>query len=385
MSELERYRGEIDRIDQQLVSLWEERTQITDQVGRYKREHGIDVLDRSREQAVLESKKALLKDPGLQQDVVTLYETIMAISRKRQRRLLTGPDPWVQRYLEEAAFARDPVETPKVLYQGEPGAYAEEATVRFFGEEISRAPVPKWEDVLESLYQGKADYGVLPIENSSTGSINQVYDLLAKTGAYIVGEQTVKVDHCLMAPRGATLDTIRTVYSHEQGLFQCDEYLKAHPQWRQEAMLNTAAAAKAVAGRGDVRLAAIGSKRAAALYGLDVLAEAINSNDENYTRFVVVSPVMERRPGRNKVSALFTVPHRSGTLHQIMTVFAVAGLNMMKLESRPVPGKNWEYLFFVDFTGDLTQPGMDEVLRELSESADGFRVLGNYRASEDRP
>lgn len=383
MTDLERYRQEIDRIDKELVALWEERTLITDKVGLYKKERGINVLDRSREEAVLEGKKALVGDPDLRQDVVTLYEAILSISRRRQRRLYTEADPWVQRYLQEAAFARDPVENPRILYQGEPGAYAEEAAVRFFGEESERTAVPKWDQMIDALMKNEADYGVFPIENSSTGSINQVYDLLAKSGAYIVGEQTVKVDHCLMAPRGATLDTVKLVCSHEQGLFQCEDYLNAHPQWERRAMLNTAAAAKAVAESGDVTRAAIGSRRAAALYGLDILAETINFNDSNYTRFVVVSRVMERRPGRNKVSALFTLPHRSGTLHQIMAVFALAGLNMMKLESRPVPGRNWEYLFFVDFTGDLTQPGMDEVLRELSQSAEGFRVLGNYKASED--
>lgn len=383
MTQLEQYRAEIDRIDRELVALWAERTRITDAVGRYKQERGMHVLDTSREAAVLEGKKALVPDRDMQRDVVTLYETIMSISRRRQRHLVVESDPWVQRYLNEAAFARDPVENPKVLYQGEPGAYAEEATVDFFGESVSRSNRAKWEQVVESLKNGEADYGVLPIENSSTGSINQVYDLLAKSGAYIVGEQTVKVDHCLMAPKGTALEEIRVVYSHEQGLFQCEDYLNTHPEWEQKAVLNTAAAAKAVAESGDVTHAAIGSRRAAALYGLDVLAEAINDNDSNYTRFVVVSAVMERRPGRNKVSALFTLPHRSGTLHQIMTVFAVAGLNMMKLESRPVPGRNWEYMFFVDFSGDLTQPGMDEVLRELSQAAEGFRVLGNYRASED--
>ncbi len=253
----------------------------------------------------------------------------------------------------------------------------------FFGHDCDRMNLKNWEGVFRGVREGFGEYGVVPIENSSTGSINQVYDLLAKTGAYIVGEQTVKVDHCLMAPKGATLATIREVRSHEQGLFQCDAYLSAHPTWKQVAMLNTAAAAKAVAQARDPGLAAIGSRRAAALYGLEVLAQAINTNHSNYTRFVVVSPVMERRPGRNKVSALFTLPHRSGTLHRIMTVFALAGLNMMKLESRPVPGRNWEYLFFVDFTGDLTQPGMDEVLQDLSQCAEGFRVLGNYKAAED--
>jgi len=383
MSELEQYRAEIDRIDKELVALWTERTRITDAVGRYKREAGINVLDTSREAALLEGKKALVSDRELQRDVVTLYETILSISRRRQRRLVDEMDPWVQRYLNEAAFARDPVENPRVLYQGVQGAYTEEAAIRFFGEGVRRENRAKWEQVLEGLKSGEADYGVLPIENSSTGSINQVYDLLAKTGAYIVGEQTVKVDHCLMAPKGATLESIRTVCSHEQGLFQCESYLNQHPEWEQKAVLNTAIAAKSVAESGDVTQAAIGSRHAAQLYGLEILASSINDNDSNYTRFVVASPVMERRPGRNKVSALFTLPHRSGTLHQIMTVFAVAGLNMMKLESRPVPGRNWEYMFFVDFSGDLIQPGMDEVLRELSQAAEGFRVLGNYHASEE--
>ena len=379
MSELEQYRAEIDRIDKELVALWEQRTRITDQVGLYKKEHGMNVLDASREAVVLEGKKALVSDRELQRDVVALYETIMSISRRRQRRLVTESDPWVQRYLNEAAFARDPVETPRVLYQGEPGAYAEEATVRFFGEQTHRENRAKWEQVLESLKNGEADYGVLPIENSSTGSINQVYDLLARYGAHIVGEQTVKVDHCLMAPKGAALDTITDVYSHEQGLSQCEDYLKSH-QWERHAMLNTAAAAKFVAESGDKSHAAIGSKRAAALYGLDILAEGINFNDSNYTRFVVVSPVMELREDADKISALFTLPHKSGTLHRIMAVFAVAGLNMMKLESRPVVGHNWEYLFFVDFSGNLQEDGMDGVIRELTQTASGFRVLGNYKA-----
>lgn len=383
MTKMEEYREEIDRIDRELVALWEQRMEVAREIGLFKRDNGMKVLDPQREKAVLESKKSLVSDPSLRGDVITLYETILALSRRRQHRLLTEEDPWVRRYLEEAAFARDPVENPRVLYQGEPGAYTEEAVIRFFGSQTPRSAAARWAEVLEGLTHGEADYGVLPIENSSTGSISQVYDLLARTGAYIVGEQLVKVDHCLMAPKGATLEGIEEVCSHEQGLFQCDAYLAAHPRWRQTAMANTATAAKLVAESGDVTRAAIGSRRAAELYGLEVLAEAINFNSENCTRFVVVAPVMERRPGRNKVSALFTVPHKSGSLHQIMTVFAVAGLNLMKLESRPVAGRNWEYLFFLDFSGDLTQPGMDAVLRELSLSAAGFRVLGNYKAAPE--
>jgi chorismate mutase/prephenate dehydratase len=381
MDELKELRGEIDAIDRQIADLLQQRMDITYRVGRYKQRNQMQVLDEQREKQVLDAKAALSDDPNMQFALTTLFETIMSISRKQQRQLVTERDPWYDRYQADRAAARAPLTRPRVLYQGEPGAYADEAAARFFGEDIPRDRVATWEEVFLALKEGRADYGVVPIENSSTGSINQVYDLLGRYGAYIVGEQTVKVDHCLMAPKGASLDSLTDVYSHEQGLSQCTEYLKQHPAWTGRAMLNTAAAAKYVAETGDVTKAAIGSRRAAGLYGLEVLAQGINFNADNYTRFVVVSPVMELRPQADKISALFTLPHRSGTLHRIMSIFAVAGLNMMKLESRPVLGKSWEYLFFVDFTGNLDQPGMDGVLHELTQASTSFRVLGNYKAS----
>ena len=379
MDELKALRDEIDVIDRQIAALFQQRMGVTYKVGQYKVRNNMNVLDESREKEVLAAKAALTDDPAMQGDLTTLFEGIMSISRKQQRRLVQENDPWFDRYLEDRAEARAPLNNPRVLYQGEPGAYADEAAALFFGEDTPRDKVRTWEEIFVSLKEGRADYGVVPIENSSTGSINQVYDLLARYGAHIVGEQTVKVDHCLMAPKGATLDSITDVYSHEQGLSQCEDYLKAH-SWERHAMLNTAAAAKFVAESADTAKAAIGSKRAAALYGLDILAESINFNDSNYTRFVVVSPVMERREGADKISALFTLPHKSGTLHRIMSVFAVAGLNMMKLESRPVVGRNWEYLFFVDFSGNLLEDGIDGIIRELTQTASGFRVLGNYKA-----
>ena len=287
----------------------------------------------------------------------------------------------LDQYRAALAGRRTPLAAPRVLYQGEPGAYAEEAAARFFGEDMPRERVRTWEDIFLALREGQADYGVVPIENSSTGSINGVYDLLGRYGAYVVGEQIVKVDHCLMAPKGASLDTIREVCSHEQGLFQCEAYLKEHPDWKRTPMLNTAAAAKLAAERGDVSLAAIGSVRAARLYGLDILAERINFNGDNDTRFVVVSPVMERREGADKISATFTVAHESGSLHRILSIFAVHGLNLMKLESRPIVGHSWEYRFFVDLEGSLDDPRMEDVAAELAEAAATFRVLGNYRRS----
>ena len=381
MDELQELRGGIDAIDARMVELFRRRMEVTARVGRYKLARGLPVLDTGREAQVLE-KKAALAGEGLRDDVTALYETIMALSRRQQQRLIAqnGTPPWLVSLNAAMQSARNPLPkgTARILYQGEPGAYAEEAAVDFFGEDCRRDHVAGWEDIFAALRDGKADYGVLPIENSSTGSINQVYDLLAKYGGYIVGEQTVRVNHCLMAPRGASLDTVREVFSHEQGLMQCGEYLKAHPDWTQTALRNTAAAAKFVAEQGDPGKAAIGSRRCAALYGLDVLAEGINSNRENFTRFVVVSPVMELHPGREKVSLLVTLSHQSGSLYRLLSVFAHGGLNLMKLESRPMPGRPWEYRFFVDFTGNLTAPGMEETLRDAAETAEGFRVLGNY-------
>ena len=382
MDELQELRGRIDQIDARIVELFEQRMDVTRQVGEYKRRRGLPVLDAGREQEVLARKVELLQNRELEPDVTALFEAIMAISRRQQRRLTAGEGrAALDQYRAALAGRRTPLAAPRVLYQGEPGAYAEEAAARFFGEDMPRERVRTWEDIFLALREGQADYGVVPIENSSTGSINGVYDLLGRYGAYVVGEQIVKVDHCLMAPKGASLDTIREVCSHEQGLFQCEAYLKEHPDWKRTPMLNTAAAAKLAAERGDVSLAAIGSVRAARLYGLDILAERINFNGDNDTRFVVVSPVMERREGADKISATFTVAHESGSLHRILSIFAVHGLNLMKLESRPIVGHSWEYRFFVDLEGSLDDPRMEDVAAELAESAATFRVLGNYRRS----
>ena len=381
MSELNELREEIDAIDTQLTELFLRRMDVTRRVGEYKQAHGIPVLDPAREREVLAKKTAQVSDPALRDDVAALYEAIMGISRRQQRRLVkeAGREDYVQ---VRAALdgARSPLDQPRVLYQGEPGAYADEAAARFFGEDILRSHVGTWEEVFQALQRGEADYGVVPIENSSTGSISQVYDLLAQYGHYIVGEQTVKVDHCLAAPAGESLGSITTVYSHEQGLLQCAGYLK-RGGWTCVPRLNTAESALFVAQSRESGQAAVCSHRAARLYGLEILADHISDSDSNHTRFVVVSPVMERRAGCDKISILFRLPHRAGSLHELLALFAVNGLNLLKLESRPIPGRSWEYRFFADFSGDLTAPGMDGVLLELFQTAEQLRVLGNYRSS----
>ena len=384
MTELEQYRQEIDRIDGELVQLFLERMAVTGKVGEYKQRAGIPVLDAGREKQVIAAKTALTDDPARKADVAALYEEIMAISRRQQRKLVRegAEEPGYAAYAAALAARREPVAAPRVVYQGEPGCYSEEAAVGFFGPEVSSRGLAWFPDVFAALERGEADYAVLPVENSSTGSIRQVYDLLAQYNYYVVGECQVKVEHCLMALPGVALEDIHTVYSHEQGLMQCERYLDAHWGWRRVPTLDTAGSAKQVAESGDRTAAAICSRRAAQIYGLHILAEGVNYNAMNHTRFVVVSPVLELRPGRNKISTVFRLPHQSGSLHEILTVFAVQGLNLLKIESRPIPGRGWEYLFFLDFTGDLAAPEMDGVLHELGQLAAEFRILGNFRGYE---
>ena len=386
MTELERYRQEIDRIDGELVRLFLERMAVTGKVGEFKQREGIPVLDAARERQVIAAKTALTDDPARKADVAALYEGIMAISRRQQRHLVKegSEDPGYAAYQADLARRREPVTAPRVAYQGEPGCYSEEAAAGYFGPDVNSVGLPWFNDVFAALERGEADYAVLPVENSSTGSIRQVYDLLAQYRYYIVGEWQVPVEHCLMALPGVGLSDIRKVYSHEQGLMQSEKYLDAHRDWKRVPTLDTAGSAKLVAGKGDLTAAAICSKRAAKLYGLNILAERVNHNTMNHTRFAVVSPVPELRPDRNKISAVFRLPHQSGSLHEILTIFAVQGLNLLKIESRPIPGRGWEYLFFLDFTGDLTAPGMDGVLHELSQLATEVRILGNYKAWEER-
>ncbi len=381
MTELEGYRREIDRIDGELVKWFLERMEVTGKVGAYKQRAGIPVLDAGREKQVIAAKTALTDDPARKADIAALYESIMAISRRQQRHLVRegAEDPGYAAYLADLTRAREPVARPRVVYQGEPGCYSEEAAAGFFGDEADSRGLAWFNDVFAALERGEADYAVVPVENSSTGSIRQVYDLLAQYRYAIVGEWQVKVEHCLMALPGVSLSEIKTVYSHEQGLMQCEKYLDAHRDWRRVPTLDTAGSAKLVAQTGDRTAAAICSRRAARLYGLHILAEGVNYNSRNHTRFAVVSPVPELRPGRDKISAMFRLPHQSGSLHEILTIFAVQGLNLLKLESRPIPGRGWEYLFFLDFTGDLTAPGMDGVLHELSQLAAEIRILGNYK------
>lgn len=381
MQDIKYLRGQIDMIDQQLVHLFQQRMEISRSVAEYKIAKGVPVLDPQREREVLEAKAAMVEEPELKADVAKLYQTIMSMSRACQRRVMNDQEPEPPGFFRQYNETFPPIEHPRVVYQGMPGAYSEEAAVDFFGPQVQTQGLNRFEDTFEALARGEADYAVLPIENSTTGAIRQVHDLMTQYAFYMVGETTVKVEHCLMALPGAGLEDITHVYSHEQGLFQSDRFLDTHPNWVRVPLLDTAGSAKYVRETGDRTKAAICSRRAAQVYGLNVLVQGVNHNGENYTRFAVVRPKPELRPGSNKITAVLHLPHQSGSLHEILTIFAVNGLNLVKLESRPIPHRKWEYMFYVEFTGNLHAPGMDAILRELEQSTANFRIVGNYVAN----
>ena len=386
MRDLQQCRAEIDRLDRQIVALFEERMAVCREVGAYKVAHHLPVLDEERERQVLQAKAELLQDADLRPQVIALFETIMAGSRSLQRRMVTETDPAkagdLEAYQAMRHWSGQPLTEQRVLYQGQPGAYCEEAAMGFFGDDCQRMNLKTWDGVFRGVKEGFGDFGVVPIENSSTGSINDVFDLLGQFGCYIVGEQIVPVRHCLVALPDASMDTITDVYSHAQGFAQCRPFLGEHPKWEHHEMVNTAVAAKFVAESGDSTKAAIASRRAAELYGLQILQSAINENVRNYTRFLIVAAEPRFPDDANKISVRFTIPHREGSLCRILQIFAQAGLNLEKLESRPVPESRWEYSFYADFTGNIRREEMDRGIRELIDAASSFRVLGNYKAAQ---
>lgn len=375
-TELDALRERLDAIDRQLVRLLEERLEVSRQVGLYKQRQGLPVLDRSREQQVLASRAAQLQNPDYAPQLRSCFEEIMHQSRVLQQQVCHRHAVAV-----EASSPRQP-QALAVAYSGVPGSYAEEAALGFFGREADLRQAPSFEGACRMLQQGEVQRAVLPIENSSTGAISAVYDLLIRYGLYLVGEQYVRVQHCLLAKPGTRLEEIREVYSHEQGLGQSKEFLARHPQWRTEALYNTAAAAKLVSESPGREKAAIASRRAGELYGLEVLAERTNFKENNYTRFVVASVQPEWPGDSDKVSLAFTLPHTSGSLYEVLGLFARRRLNLMKIESRPVPQRNWEYFFFLDFATDRVDDSLQQALDEVAGLTRSMRLLGCYRAAD---
>ena len=374
--DLTELRGKLDCIDEQIVNLYEERMEICSRVADYKIETGKKVLDKTREEEKLRKVRSLAHNEFNAHGIQELFEQIMSMSRKLQYNKLT--ESGVGGRLPFIGVDRLDVEQARVVFQGAEGAYSQMAMISYFGEDVDCFHVDTFRDAMCAIEEGNADFAVLPIENSTAGIVSEIYDLLVEFENYIVGEQIIQIEHCLLGIPGAGIDQIRTVYSHPQSLMQSARYLNVHENWKQISMQNNAFAARKVIEDMDKSQAAIASEQAAKIYGLDILERGVNQSSNNSTRFIIVTNQKIFLKKAAKVSLCLEVSHESGSLYRILSHFIYNNLNMCKIESRPIEERIWEYRFFFDFEGNLADGAVKNALRGLREEARSMKILGNY-------
>lgn len=369
-------RTSIDQIDGELTALFRKRMETAAQIAEYKQKNSLPVFNRERERDILNSVTESVPDE-LQGYTKTLYQTIFDLSRSYQKKLIK-PQSALSKMIEDVT-AQTPCERPDravVACQGVEGAYSQFACDKMFSYP-SIMYFSGFEDVFKAVDSGLCRYGVLPLENSTAGSVNKVYDLMNKYKFYITHSIKLFIGHALLAPEGTSLSGVKEIFSHEQAISQCSEFI-ASLGVKVTVCENTAAAAKMVSDSGRTDCAAIGSKDCAELYGLKVLESGIQNTDNNYTRFICISKKPEIYPGANKTSIMMTIPHKPGSLYNIISRFAALGLNMTKLESRPIPGSNFEFMFYFDIDASVYSENLKALLSELENDAEQFSYLGSY-------
>lgn len=378
MRDLKDIRVEIDAVDKEILQLFTKRMELACQVAEYKIATGKGVYDKAREDEKLDKLASYVDDDFSQQAVKELYTQIMSISRKKQFAILRENgisfDSGFSE-IDEFDFSQ-----ATVCFQGVQGAYSQLAMIAFFGENMkSNFHVESWRDAMDAIKSGKADYAVLPIENSLAGSIEENFDLLSEYDVAIVGEQILKVNHALLGVKGAKIDDIKTVYSHPKAIAQCDEYIRTqHMDWDVKNLHNTAVSAQKIHDDGDKTQAAIGSEYNATLYDLDVLEKGIQDNKNNETRFIIVSKDKKYKKDASQIGLCLEIDHKPGSLYRILSNLMFNGINMNRIESRPIKGVNWQYRFFIDIDGNLNDEAVRNALTGLKEECVSLRVLGNY-------
>lgn len=375
--EINELRQQINQIDDQLARLFAQRMDIALSIAQYKKEHDLPVLDRSRERQVLARIAEIVGEPYEQYSRV-LWNVLFDLSRSYQNKRMDQGSQLEQQI--QSALETTPQLFPAkaaVAVQGVEGAYSQQACDKLFSLPTILY-FNQFEGVFQAVQQGLCRYGILPIENSSAGSVTAVYDLMKKYNFHIVRSIKLKVDHALLVNPGTKLEQIRQVVSHDQGLSQCSEFLKQHPEIQAVPLANTAAAAQFVAQSGRKDIAAISSRSCAQLYGLETLLENFQNSDHNYTRFICISKQPEIYPGANKISLMLTLPHQPGSLYNLISRFSALGLNLTKLESRPMPGKDFEFMFYFDFDASCYAPETVSMLGDLSRDLESFTFLGSY-------
>ncbi len=373
---LDELRHEINDIDEKLVELFVKRMDVALDVANYKKENGIAVFDGGRERAVLDRVSSLAGGEfGEYADL--LYRTVMDLSRRYQHSVMGDGKT-------SGDFARAIDATPKmfpknarVICQGSEGAYSQAAAEKLFSSPRITF-VKAFDDVFESIEKGCADFGILPIENSTAGSVNHIYDLLADHEAKIVRSVRVKVDHNLLAPQGAQISDIKEIYSHPQAIDQCSNFLASLDGVRVVPYENTASAAKMVSLSGDKSKAALSAAHCASIYGLSTLARSVQNSDGNFTRFICIAANPMIFPGSNRTSVMMILPHRRGSLFSIMSAIQASGVNLIKLESRPIPGSDFGFMFYFDIEESMYSENLPALLSELETKSDYFKYLGTY-------
>ena len=374
MIDLMESRKKIDEVDQKIVELFETRMKLAMDIADYKRSVGKPIFDAAREEEKLTMLKSLTDSEFNKKAIADLFKQIMSMSRRLQYMLLDS--------LESLGLSEvDRITTKpatRVAFFGEKGSYTEQAMLEYFKTEVTGIPMATFGEVMQAIQDGSAAYGVLPIENSSTGTLTDIFDLLAEYDNFIIGEHLVKIEHNLWGIPGAQLSDIRKVYSHRQGLLQCSEFLNLHPEIEQIEFGSTAGCARLILEENDISQAAIASERAGGYLGLNLLQASIHNEANNTTRFIVISNKKVFIKGAQRTSICFALPHKSGSLYHALSHFIYNNINMTKIESRPIAGKAFAYRFFVDIEGSLDEPAVKNALHCIKEEAIEMKILGCY-------
>jgi chorismate mutase/prephenate dehydratase len=375
--DIKELRGQIDEIDGDLIRTFCRRMDVSAQLALYKKENNLPVFDPARERQKL-NEVALQAPEAYRTYGIALYSLLFDLSRSHQEKLLHPESPLVAQIT--GAIDNTPKlfpTTPAVACQGVEGAYSQLACEKLF-QVPNIMYCTTFESVFSAINSGLCRYGVLPLENSTAGSINKIYDLMMKYHFYIVRSTRLKIDHSLLAKKDTPLKGIKEIFSHEQAINQCGVYLKALSGVKVTTVENTALAAQMVAESPRTDVAALSSRNCAELYGLDCLAESVQDQGNNYTRFITISKELEIYPGADKTSIMMAIPHKPGALYRILSRFYALGINLNKLESRPIPDRDFEFMFYFDLDTPVYSPQFAELMSELNAVCDEFRYLGSY-------
>ena len=373
-------REQINEIDREMLDLFLRRMQVSSNVAEYKRQNGLPVLDAARERELL-ANIAGQAGEDLDEYAIVLYSTILSLSRSYQHKKLS-PDSKYGAIIENAreTTAKLFPEKARVACQGVEGAYSQIAASRMF-KIPSILYFSSFDGVFAAIESGMCEYGVLPIENSTAGSVKRVYDLMVDHNLYVVRSMRVKIDHNLLAKPGTKLSDIKEIFSHEQAIDQSAAFLRTFKDVKVTVCPNTAVAARMVAESERNDVAALSSRDCAELYGLESLANSVQDKSNNYTRFICVAKNPQIYPGADRTSIMLVTPHKPGALYNVLARINALGLNLLKLESRPLPEREFEFMFYFDIEGSAYSPELLELISELESDSEEFKYLGTYAES----